>query len=118
VNKIEKILIVSCAVVLLFLAGVVLAHSEAQVLRVGSTYTLSDGTVVTVTDQRFVLDRSDMDAATYALRSLPVDAATILQLQSVSDGQQRTIDSDGRWKTWIGVGAFVIGVLVDEVVRR
>jgi chromosome segregation ATPase len=104
--------------VLFLLAGVVIANSEAQVLAVGSTYTLADGTVVTVTDQRFVLDRNDMNAATEALKDRPVDAATILQLQTLSDGQQKTIDADGKWKTAISIVSFFLGVVVDEAVRK
>ena len=29
-----------------------------------------------------------------------------------------TIAEDGKWKTLIGVGAFILGVVVDEAVRR
>ena len=103
--------------VLLFLAVALAASAEAHVLAVGSTVTYADGTVVTITDQEFVINRADMNAATIALKNAPVDAATILQLKTLSDGQQATIEADGKWKTIIGVGAFILGVVVDEASR-
>ena len=104
--------------VLLFLAVALAASAEAHVLAVGSTVTYADGTVVTITDQEFVINRADMNAATIALKNAPVDAATILQLKTLSDGQQATIEADGKWKTIIGVGAFILGVVVDEAIKK
>ena len=104
--------------VVFFLAGVAIATAEAHVLAIGSTVTYADGTVVTVTDQEFVINRTDMDAATIALLQAPVDAKTILDLKILSDRQQVSIESDRKWKTIIGVGAFILGVAADEVVKR
>ena len=112
-------LILGLALAVLFvLAPVVIAHSEAQVLPAGTVITTPDGKVQTLAAVGFLLDRSDMDAATYALKALPVDAATILQLQSVSDGQQKKIDNAHTWDVVIAIGAFAVGVFVDELVRK
>jgi hypothetical protein len=107
-----------------FLAGIMLLfttlsiHAEAKLLPAGTLITLPDGETMKLDASGFLLNRADMNAATIALTQAPVNAKEILDLHALSDKQQKTIDSAGKWQTWIGIGAFILGVVVDEVVKR
>jgi hypothetical protein len=104
--------------VLLVLGTVVIAHSETKVLPKGTVITTPDGKTDVLTADYFLDDRATAEAEANALEGRQVDAKTILRLQTLSDGQQKRIDGDNRWKTAIGIGAFILGVVADEIVKR
>jgi hypothetical protein len=46
-----------------------------------------------------------------------VSAKEILDLHTLSDKQQGTINNNRTWQTLIGIGAFIMGVVADETVH-
>lgn len=103
---------------LMILSTAVIAPSETRVLPAGTLISTPDGKVITLTADHFLFDRPAAEAAANALEGRKVDAKTILDLKTLSDGQQVKINNNSTWRTVIGIGAFALGVFVDEVVRK
>jgi hypothetical protein len=103
-------------VILLFVAT--LSFSEATVLPAGTVITLPGGTSKTLTSDEFLLERPDMEAAVKAIKDTAIDAKTIGDLKTLSDGQQRTIDNATTWKRIDALLGFFAGILADEGARK
>ena len=114
----NRLFFVVAILILLTVAGIVVSHSEAKVLPAGTVITFADGTTQTLTATGFLLSREDMNAATVALEEKPVDAKEILDLHSLSDKQQKSIDNSHTWEIIIGVASFALGVVADELIHK
>ena len=104
--------------ILVFMLVASVGFSEATVLPKGTVITLPGGVSKTLTEDQFLLERPDMEAATKALEDNAIDAKTIGNLKTLSDKQQSTIDNDTTWKRIDAFLGFLFGVVADEGVRK
>jgi hypothetical protein len=116
--KIQRLFFIVSALILLTVAGIVISHSDARTLPVGTVITVPGGTQETLTSPGFLLNRDDMNAATIALQEKAVNAKEIFDLRALSDKQQKKIENETTWKIVIGVASFALGVVGDEMVHR
>jgi hypothetical protein len=113
-DTLDKAVIIAGIVVLLFLGGVVIASSEAKVLPAGTLIIMPDGEHITLDAVGFLLTRDDMERATTALAQQPVDAKTILDLQTLSDKQERELRQEWLWRGVTAVVGLLSGIAFDH----
>ena len=117
-DAIDKAVIIVGLAVLLFLAGVVLAQAEAKVLPVGTLVILPDGEHITLDAVGFLLTRDDMEQATTALAQAPVDAKTILDLQTLSNQQEAALRQEWLWRGVSAAVGLLAGIAFDHYALR
>jgi hypothetical protein len=107
------------SLILVFLCVSALSFADAKVLPAGTTIIMPDGTTKTVlSDSCFLLTRADMEKAVKALDDMAIDEKVIGDLRTLSDGQQRTIDTATTWKRIDAVLGFLLGIAADEGGRK
>jgi hypothetical protein len=90
---------------------------EAKVLSAGTRITSPNGSFYVLATDEFLLTRSDMEQATYALAVLPIDEKLIVDLHTLSNQQARDLASATTWKIIIGVVAAAFGLSVGLLAK-
>jgi len=114
----KKLLLIAGIALLLFLGTVVIASSEAKVLPEGTLIILPDGEHITLDAVGFLLMRDDMERATTALAQQPVDAKTILDLQTLSNAQEQALKQEWLWRGVSAVAGLLTGIAFDHYALR
>lgn len=114
----NKWLIALLIALLLLLASVVIANSEAKVLPEGTLIVLPDGTHITLDAVGFLLTRDDMERATTAMAQAPIDAKTIFDLQQLSNKQAVQLHDDLFWKVIAGTVGIIAGIAFDHFLLK
>jgi hypothetical protein len=107
------------AVFVIFFALVLVGRTwpEAKVLAAGTRVTSPDGNFYVLAADEFLLTRSDMEQATYALAVLPIDEKLIADLHALSDRQARELSCSTTWKIVIGVATAALGLGVGLLAK-
>ena len=110
----SKWMVATLLVVLLLLASVVIANSDAKVLPAGTVIYYPDGSMETLTAVGFLLTRPDMERATTAMANAAVDAKTIFDLQQLSNKQADELKNEWFWRIVAGTVGIVAGITFDH----
>jgi uncharacterized membrane protein YedE/YeeE len=104
-SRLLWIIVLAAAILFLSFCFLDYASGDAKVLPVGTRITLPDGGFYVIAEEEFLLQRTDMEAATYALAVLPINEKLISDLRSLSNKQARD-------KVFIGAASLIGGLVV------